>query len=201
METASTIPDGYHDIAPGKLANVVTCLEMHARPPLRAEPDATRFSIEHAAPMASDRYRALFLLVGAEYLWSSRLLLDDVELRAILDDQRVATYVLRVDGRDAGLLELDFREPNACELGFFGIAADFIGTGAGRWLMNRAIDRAWAAPIARFWVHTCTLDHPDAIAFYRRSGFTPYKRQIEIADDPRLQGVVPAHVAPHVPTL
>jgi hypothetical protein len=55
--------------------------------------------------------------------------------------------------------------------------------------MNRALEKVWQRPISRFWVHTCTLDHPNALAFYMRSGFVPFRRQIEIAPDPRLQGV------------
>jgi hypothetical protein len=50
-------------------------------------------------------------------------------------------------------------------------------------------------------VHTCNLDHPGALAFYVRTGFKPYQRQIEIADDPRLAGVLSRSAAPHVPVL
>ena len=105
------------------------------------------------------------------------------------------------DGRDEGLLELDFREAGQCELAFFGVTAKLIGSGAGRWLMNRALELAWSRPVARVWVHTCTLDHPSALAFYQRSGFRPFRRQVEIADDPRLDGTVPRHVAKHVPII
>jgi hypothetical protein len=45
------------------------------------------------------------------------------------------------------------------------------------------------------------LDHPDALAFYIRSGFRPFRRQIEITDDPRLTGVLPETAAPHVPII
>jgi hypothetical protein len=41
-------------------------------------------------------------------------------------------------------------------------------------------------PTRRLFVHTCTLDHPAAVAFYMRSGFRPYKRAVEMADDPRI---------------
>ena len=87
-----------------------------------------------------------------------------------------------------GLLELDFRQDGACELTFFGVVPEAIGIGAGRFLMNRAIERAWgrAPRIGRFWVHTCTNDHPDALAFYIRSGFVPYARGVECYPDPRI---------------
>jgi ribosomal protein S18 acetylase RimI-like enzyme len=78
---------------------------------------------------------------------------------------------------------------------------DVIGRGAGRLMMNAAIRRAFAKPIHRFVVHTCSLDHPEALGFYIRSGFVPYRRAIEIADDPRLAGHLSPHAAPQVPIL
>ena len=67
--------------------------------------------------------------------------------------------------------------------------------------MAHALQRAWAKGIARVWVHTCTLDHPRALGFYRAAGFTPYKRTVETFDDPRVTGALPADAAPHVPRL
>ena len=95
------------------------------------------------------------------------------------------------EGRDEGLLELDFREPGQCEIVFFGVTAKLVGTGAGRWLMNRALELAWSRPVERVWLHTCTFDHPAALAFYQRSGFRPFRRQVEVVDDPRLDGTAP----------
>lgn len=201
MQATLVIPDGYHDISRGKLAAVVTCLEMRARAPLRPDPEAAPWTLEAAGALDLARYRDLYRLVGAEYLWASRLVLDDDALRAIVHDPAVATYILRTGDRDAGILELDFRVARECELVYFGVSSALIGYGAGRWLMNRAIALAWAAPIDRFWLHTCTLDHPRAPEFYCRSGFAAYKRQIEIFDDPRLSGDLPADAAPAVPRL
>ncbi len=67
--------------------------------------------------------------------------------------------------------------------------------------MNKGITRAWSRPIRRLRVHTCTMDHPGALSFYIRTGFVPYRQQIEIADDPRLSGLVPETAAPHVPII
>ncbi|MBM3929314.1 MAG: GNAT family N-acetyltransferase, partial [Sphingomonadales bacterium] len=53
----------------------------------------------------------------------------------------------------------------------------------------------------RVWVHTCTLDHPKALGFYRASGFAPYKRTVETFHDPRATGILPVDTAPHVPYL
>jgi hypothetical protein len=50
-------------------------------------------------------------------------------------------------------------------------------------------------------VHTCTLDHPAALGFYIRSGFRPFKRQLELSTDPRLDGTLPPDAAPGVPII
>jgi hypothetical protein len=67
--------------------------------------------------------------------------------------------------------------------------------------MSKAIDLVWSHPIRRFWLHTCTLDHPRALPFYLRAGFTAYKREIEIADDPRLTGALRRDATPDVPII
>lgn len=192
--------DGFHDIAPGKLAMVVTHLEMREPAPLRntALPDGVTFG---AGPRDVAQYRDLIRRVGAQWLWFSRLEIPEPELAAILNDPNVELHTLIQDGEARAILELDFREKGACELAFFGLASELIGTGAGAFLMDRAIELAWARDITRFHVHTCTLDSPQALGFYVRSGFTPYRRQIEIADDPRMTGILPKDVAAHVPLI
>ena len=194
------LPDGYSDILAGKIAAVVTHLEMRAPPAPRPDPDGS-WTLRHVAQPELDRFRDLYARVGADWLWFSRLRMSDTELAAVIRAEDVEVYALEHDGRDEGLLELDFRNENDCEIVFFGVTAKLIGSGAGRFLMNRAIARAWSRPIRRLWVHTCTFDHPRALSFYLRSGFRPFRRQIEIADDPRLDGTLPRHVAKHVPVI
>jgi GNAT superfamily N-acetyltransferase len=200
MTSHQTVTDGYTDIPSGKLVNVVICLEMTDRPRPRAEPTRARLALVRCDRPDLGWYRTLFRRVGAPYLWASRLELDDVALSTKLADPNVESYVLRDTDEDVGMMELDFT-PGECELRFFGLVEGAIGTGAGRWLMNRTIERAWSRPIRRFWLHTCHFDHPGALAFYMRSGFRPYKRQIEIYDDPRLVGLLPRDAAPDIPIL
>lgn len=194
------IPDGYTDVPPRKLATIVTSLEMLAPAPSRPAP-AGPWTLRRVEAPGLDWYRDLYARIGRDWLWVSRLKLNDAELAAILHSPAVEVYALTVEGRDEGLLELDFRTPGACELAFFGVTPALVGRGAGRFLMNRAIEIAWAQPIRRFWVHTCTLDHPAALAFYRRSGFRPFRRQVEVLDDPRLTGLAPRDAAPHIPLI
>lgn len=197
----TTLSDGYSDIPAGKIAAVVTHLEMLAIPPPRPAPPVSGLALRHLPRPEVDWYRALYARVGRDWLWFSRLRMPPAALAAIIHDPLVEVHALSRDGADEGLLELDFRDDGQCELAFFGLAPSLIGTGAGRLLMNAAISRAWARPIRRFWVHTCTLDHPAALGFYRRSGFVPYRQQVEVADDPRLTGALPMTAAPQVPIL
>jgi GNAT superfamily N-acetyltransferase len=195
------LTDGFFDVPPGKIAAVVTSLEMRERPPARPAPTNSSWTLRQVERPDPAWYRALFRHVGTAWLWSSRLELTDQALAAVIHDPLVEVRTLVVDGRDEGLLELDFRAAGECELGFFGVASSVVGSGAGRWLMNQAIAEAWSRPITRFWVHTCTLDHPGAPSFYMRSGFRPFRRQIEIASDPRLAGLLPVEAGSHHPVI
>jgi GNAT superfamily N-acetyltransferase len=194
------LPDDYSDVPAGKIATVVTHLEMTERPALRPDPEGV-WTLRRVPSPDLDWFRDLYRRVGEEWLWFSRLQMADAELAAIIRSPMVDVYALMHEDRDEGLLELDFRDAGQCELAFFGVTADLIGGGAGRWLMNRALELAWSRPVQRVWVHTCTLDHPSALAFYQRSGFRPFRRQIEIADDPRLDGTAPRSAAKHVPII
>lgn len=182
------LPDGVHDVPNDRIAAVVTSLEMFERPDLRPE-IAGPWKLQHLAQPDLESYRALCGKLGDRWLWYSRLLMSDSDLAAIVRHSKVEVYGLETGGAFEGLLELDFQVEGEAELTFFGVGAGLIGGGAARWLMNRALEIAWARPIRRFWVHTCTLDHPSAVGFYKRSGFVPFRRQIEIAPDPRLRGL------------
>ena len=196
---STLLRDGFYDVPKGMVATVVTHLEMTERAAARQVPELdVRFA--PLDPLTPELYRDLFRRVGGQdWLWFSRLQLGDDALSAIISDPEVQIFTLLKDDAPSALLELDFRESGACELAFFGVAPVLIGTPAGRMLMNHAIDLAWSQPITRFHVHTCTLDHPAALFFYRRSGFTPVRQQIEIMPDPRLSGVLPLDAGPHVP--
>jgi GNAT superfamily N-acetyltransferase len=190
----------YESVADNELAAVVTYLEMRRRPKI-AEPRSTLDLLPISDPTA-DRYRDLFRLVGSPWLWFSRLILDDDKLEAIIGDPKVELFAVQDgNGRDVGMLELDFREANECELAFVGLIPELSGLGHGRWLLEEALRLAWRDGIARVHVHTCSLDHPAALSAYRRAGFTPYKRAIERFPDPRLLGYLPRDCAPQIPLL
>jgi GNAT superfamily N-acetyltransferase len=193
---------GTTDLPPGKIAAIVTSLEMRARPPERPDPPGLEgFALERIGADELDRYLAMYRRLGERWMWFSRLVKPQAEIAAILADGAVEVFAVRLQGRDVGLLELDFRVASEGELAFFGLDEAVLGQGAGRWLMNRALALAWAKPIGRFWVHTCTLDHQSAPEFYQRSGFRVFKRGVEVDDDPRLLGHMPRDCVPHHPVI
>jgi GNAT superfamily N-acetyltransferase len=194
------LPDGHSDVPAGKIAAVVTHLEMTERPMPVAD-FAGAWTLRKVETPGLDWFRDLDRRVGEQWLWFSRARMADAELAAIIQSPLVEVYALVHEGRDEGLLELDFRAAGQCEIVYFGVTAPLIGSGAGRWLMNRALELAWSRPVSRVWLHTCTFDHPSALAFYQRSGFRSFRRQIEITDDPRLDGTVQRNVAKHVPII
>jgi len=149
-----------------------------------------------------EHYRELFRLVGAPWLWFSRLIMDDAHLASIIQHPKVELYaVVDESDNEVGILELDFREPHECELAFIGLIPQLSGIGHGRWLLSEALQRAWRDEVRRVHVHTCSLDHPAALGAYRRAGFVPYKRAIERFPDPRSLGILPRDCAPQIPLL
>ena len=183
------------------VATIVTALEMRKRPRPRPMPQSM-LSLAHWRAPDSDKYRALFRRVGAPWLWYSRLVLPEAGLRAILDDPAVEIRAVRDRaGIEVGMLELDFRSAGECVLSYFALVPELIGKGHGRWLMAQTLALAWRTGVERLWVHTCTLDHPAALPFYRKAGFTAFRRTIETFPDPRAHGILPADAAPQLPLL
>jgi GNAT superfamily N-acetyltransferase len=194
------LKDGYMDVPPGRLAAVVTYLEMTSAPHLPPR-RMDAWPVVRIESPDLDWYRALFRAVGEEWLWFNRLRMPDEDLAAIVRHPAVEIYSLRVDGADKGLLELDRRVLPEIEIQYFGVTPDLIGQGAGSQLMRHALEQAWSHHPRRLHLHTCTLDHPNALPFYLKWGFRPWKRAVEVALDPRLSGDASASAAPHIPLI
>lgn len=192
---------GVTPVPPDEVATVVTTLEMRSRPPLRPVP-ASPFRLVRWRTPDPDKYRALFRRVGAPWLWYSRLLMDDARLLSIIRDPDSEVYAVEDRaGVEVGFLELDFHREGETELSYVGFVRELAGQGHGRWLMARALQLAWRPGTDRVRVHTCTLDHPRALGFYRSHGFEAIRRTVETFPDPRALGLLPDHAAPQIPYL
>ena len=155
-----------------------TYLRMAAPGELRPRRDpVTGAALERLDPCPASRYRELYRAVGARWHWHDRDAWSDERLAAHLARPAVSVHVLTVDGETAGYFELERHEAGDVELVYFGLAERFIGRGLGGWLLTAAVDEAWRRDASSVWLHTCTLDHPAALANYRARGFTPYRSE------------------------
>jgi GNAT superfamily N-acetyltransferase len=195
-----SISDGYHSLAPGKVASVVTYVEMTARPDwVDNEFEGRLRRVESWEP---ESYRAMFRRVGQDYLWFSRLRASDVDIRARFARETVSVYLFDGSGESGiGLVESERTAADEVEISLFGLVPGATRRGLGRAMMAHVLREAWANGTKRVWLRTCTLDDPRALGFYRKMGFRPYARGIEIAEDPRRQGYLPETAAPQVPLI
>jgi GNAT superfamily N-acetyltransferase len=159
-----------------------TYLQMLARPERVVPPPMDGLAVVHARRPTVAYYRFLYDAVGRDYDWTSRKKLSDAELAALLGDPRLEVHVLMVDGVPAGLAELDRRTAGEIELVQFGLMAEFIGQGLGRYFLQWTIGKAWSYAPRRFWLHTCTKDHPAALPNYLKAGFAVYKEGLHPED-------------------
>lgn len=198
--SAPALKDGYTDVPSGRLAAVVTYLEM-SDPPELPPARGSECYVRRIESPDLDWYRRLYRAVGQEWLWFGRLRLPDAELAALIHHPAIEIHALSVNGIDKGLAELDRRVLPEVEIAYFGVAPDAIGRGLGSALMRHTLEEAWSHHPRRVHLHTCTLDHPNALRFYMKWGFRPWKRAIEIAPDPRLTGDTPLAAAPQIPLI
>ena len=155
-----------------------TYLEMRVgRPPAIERPDG-EIACKRIEKPSVERYRELYAAVGRQFHWVDRMIMPDEQLAEILQDERVEVYLLEVDGQTAGYSELDRRVAGEVELAYFGLFAEFIGKGLGKYFLDWTIRRAWSYAPNRVWVHTCDLDHPAALPNYLKAGFVAYKEEM-----------------------
>lgn len=152
-------------------------LEMLA-PAIRSIPAPREgMKVTHVPSPTVTYYRSLYNAVGEPYRWLSRRKISDEVLQSIIGGPQVEIHVLQIGGQSAGFAELDRRQPGEIELTQFGLTPEFIGQGLGRWFLQWTIDKAWSYAPKRFWLHTCTLDHPAALHNYVKAGFVKFKQE------------------------
>lgn len=138
-----------------------------------------------ASPPSLAFYRFLYRSVGALWHWTDRTRLSDAALAALVTPVNVYVHVLYLDGSPAGYVEIAYGPFDAGEavaeaeaqIVYFGLVPEAIGRGAGRAFLDWAVREAFAegdrrdSTLRRLRVHTCSLDHPRALATYEGAGF------------------------------
>ncbi len=117
--------------------------------------------------------------IGKKHRWTDRLVWSEAEWIKYSSDSKVETYILKVKEDLAGYFELifhlDFQE---IEIAYFGLLEEYHNKKLGGYLLSTAIKKSFEKKdIKRVWVHTCTLDHKNAIKNYLARGMKIYKKE------------------------
>jgi GNAT superfamily N-acetyltransferase len=140
--------------------------------------------------------RYFYTAVGGPYRWRDRLpWTTDRWLEHLAQPGREIWYATQ-RGTPVGYFELDATRLPDVEVAAFGLLPAFVGRGFGGWLLEQALRRGLALG-PRVWLHTCTLDHPNALGNYQARGLTVYqvehRQEADAADGsgPRLEALRP----------
>ncbi len=116
--------------------------------------------------------------IGKKYMWSDRLAWDDKKWIDFTTHKNVKTYVLKEDKDFVGYFEIIFNSNKfECEIAYFGILEEYIGKKYGGYLLSEAIKFSFKEGVKRVWVHTCSLDHKNAIKNYLSRGMKIFKSE------------------------
>lgn len=154
-----------------------TYLEMlsqrNFRPRSPARNDVQVKKVEIPTPVINHFF---FVNVGRPWKWYSRLKWTFADWKALVEQEKMTTWIGYIKGSPFGYIELD-QQTTSVEIAFFGLLPQFIGMGLGGFLLSEAIRLAWELEPERVWVHTCTLDHKYALDNYLARGLSIYKKE------------------------
>jgi GNAT superfamily N-acetyltransferase len=155
------------------------------RPRRSARGDLAMVRVEPPMPELN---RFFYTAVGGAWWWHDRLPWTYAQWQAYLDRPELATWMLTVAGVPAGYFELEAQGSAtdvpglSVEIAYFGLLPSFVGKGLGGHLLTCAIERGFAMGGRRVWLHTCTLDHPQALANYQARGLRLFKEETQIME-------------------
>lgn len=174
----------------------ITYLEQHSpdqvRPARRPDEPVKIVRVTRPAPEFS---RFLYVSVGGDWHWYSRLRWTREQWLTYLNKPLTETWVAYLDGAPAGYIELSgvsTVDSHDVEIAYFGLLPGFLGLGIGGHLLTEGLYKAWtmvdrwldSPPVSRVWVHTCSLDSPTALANYEARGLVVYKTEEAEEDVP-----------------
>ena len=121
----------------------------------------------------------LYKQIGKRHYWVDRLIWTDQDWIKYVSRFDLYTYILKVNHEIAGFFEFIFhKEKLEIEIAYLGLLEEYIGKGLGGYLLSEAIKIAWTFKIHRTWVHTCSLDHRNALNNYLARGMSVFNSEI-----------------------
>ncbi len=142
----------------------------------------TEFVIELIDPANFQLNKFFYKNIGKKHHWVDRLVWTDQQWIEYTDDKKVKTYVLKKQEDLVGYYELILHlDKNETEIAYFGILEEYRKQKLGSFLLTSAITNSFLFNPKRVWVHTCSLDHQNALGNYLSRGMKIFKKEtIEI---------------------
>ena len=117
--------------------------------------------------------------IGKKHKWVDRLIWNEQRWIDYVSSEKVKTYVLKNKNDLVGFFELIFHyEKNEVEIAYFGILEEYQNKKLGSYLLSQAIKKSFNKNVNRVWLHTCSLDHKNALNNYVARGMKIFKSEI-----------------------
>jgi GNAT superfamily N-acetyltransferase len=156
----------------------ITYLEMLDPSWLRARPcPDPSLRIKECVLRQPDLHKFMYRSVGRNWFWRERLVWTDEQWAHHATSENVRMWMVYLESSIAGYFELKREDPDTIEIGYFGLMPECIGNGFGGYMLTEAIRLAWDWGARRVWVHTCTLDHSNALGNYLARGMKVFKTE------------------------
>ena len=116
--------------------------------------------------------------IGKKHKWIDRLVWTEAQWIDYVSSKKVETYIFKHKNDLAGFFELiSHSEKKEVEIAYFGLLEEFQNKKLGSYLLSQAIKKSFKKNIHRVWVHTCSLDHKNALSNYIARGMKIFKSQ------------------------
>ena len=136
------------------------------------------FAIDLIYPSNFQLNKFFYKNIGKKHNWVDRLVWTDKQWINYTDDKKVKTFVLKKKDDLAGYFELIFHEEkNEIEIAYLGILEEYQNKKLGSYLLSAAIKNSFREKPKRVWVHTCSLDHKNALNNYIARGMKVFKTE------------------------
>jgi len=136
------------------------------------------YSVNFLDPPNFQLNKFFYKNIGKDHHWVDRLVWSEKEWIDYVSNEKVSTYILRKEKDVCGYFELIFhKDKNEFEIAYFGLLKEYHNKKLGSFLLSFAIKKCFEKNINRVWVHTCSLDHDNALKNYLSRGMKIYKRE------------------------
>ena len=136
------------------------------------------YSLNLLEPQNFQLNKFFYKNIGKKHKWIDRLVWTENQWRDYVSNKNVKTYVFKFRDDLAGFFELIFHgEKKEVEIAYFGLLEEFQNKKLGSYLLSQAIQKSFNGSIERVWVHTCSLDHKNALKNYIARGMKIFKTE------------------------